>query len=60
MSVIATGSIRIEGTPYMVADHPDGILALAGGDLYLAGNAAAGATSYSGLLYARAQCLRDG
>ncbi len=60
MSVIATGSIRIEGTPYMVADHPDGILALAGGDLYLAGNAAAGSTSYSGMLYARAQCLATG
>jgi hypothetical protein len=60
MSVIATGSIRIEGTPYMRADHDDGILALAGGDLYLAGNAAAGATSYSGMLYARAQCLATG
>jgi hypothetical protein len=60
MSVIATGSIRIEGTPYMRADHDDGILALAGGDLYLAGNAAAGATSYSGLMYARAQCLATG
>jgi hypothetical protein len=60
MSVIATGSIRMEGTPYLVADHDDNILALAGGDLYLAGNAAAGATSYSGLLYARAQCLATG
>jgi hypothetical protein len=60
MSVIATGSIRIEGTPYMIADHEDNILALAGGDLYLAGNAAAGATSYSGMLYARAQCLATG
>ena len=60
MSVIATGSIRIEGTPYMRPDHDDGILALAGGDLYLAGNAAAGATSYSGLLYARAQCYARG
>jgi hypothetical protein len=60
MSVIATGSIRIEGTPYMRADHDDGILALAGGDLYLAGNAAAGATSYSGMLYARAQCYATG
>ena len=60
MSVIATGSIRIEGTPYIVADQDDNILALAGGDLYLAGNAAAGATSYSGLLYARAQCLATG
>jgi hypothetical protein len=60
MSVIASGSIRIEGTPYIRADHDDGILALAGGDLYLAGNAAAGATSYSGMLYARAQCVATG
>jgi hypothetical protein len=60
MSVIATGSIRIEGTPYIVADQDDNILALAGGDLYLAGNAAAGAISYSGLLYARAQCVATG
>jgi len=60
MSVIATGSIRIEGTPIMRPDHDDGILALAGGDLYLAGNAAAGATSYSGLIYARAQCYARG
>jgi hypothetical protein len=60
MSVIATGSIRMEGTPYLVADHDDGILALAGGDIYLAGNAAAGATSYSGMIYARAQCLATG
>jgi hypothetical protein len=60
MSIIASGSIRIEGTPYIIADHDDNILALAGGDLYLAGNAAAGATSYSGLLYARAQCLATG
>jgi hypothetical protein len=60
ISVIATGSIRMDGTPYLVADHDDGILALAGGDLYLAGNAAAGATSYSGMLYARAQCYGTG
>jgi hypothetical protein len=60
MSVIASGSIRLEGTPYMRSDHDDGILALAGGDLYLAGNAAAGATNYSGMLYARAQCMALG
>lgn len=60
MSVIATGSIRIEGTPIMRPDHDDGILALAGGDVYLAGNAAAGVTSYSGLIYARAQCYARG
>lgn len=58
--MIATGSIRLEGTPYLTYDHDDGILALAGGDLYLAGNAAAGATNYSGMLYARAQCMALG
>jgi hypothetical protein len=57
MSIIASGSIRIEGTPYMKPDHEDNILALAGGDVYLAGNAAAGSTNYSGMIYAGAQCL---
>jgi hypothetical protein len=60
MSVIASGSIRIEGTPYMTPSQPDNILALAGGDVYLAGNAAAGATNYSGLIYAGAQCMALG
>jgi hypothetical protein len=60
MSIIASGSIRIEGTPYMTPSQPDGILALAGGDVYLAGNAAAGATNYSGMIYAGAQCLATG
>ena len=60
ISVLATGSIRIEGTPYLKADHPDGILAMAGGDVYLAGNPAAGALSYQGMAYARAQCSAQG
>jgi hypothetical protein len=60
MSIIASGSIRIEGTPVLVPDHPDNILALAGGDIYLAGNAAGGVNNYSGLIYAGAQCIALG
>lgn len=60
ISILATGSIRVEGTPYLAADHEDGILLLAAGDVYLAGNAAAGATSYQGMVYAGAQCAAQG
>jgi hypothetical protein len=60
ISILATGSIRVEGTPYLAADHEDGILLLAAGDVYLAGNAAAGANSYQGLVYAGAQCAAEG
>jgi hypothetical protein len=60
MSIIASGSIRLEGTPVLIPDHPDNILALAGGDIYLAGNAAAGVNNYSGLIYAGAQCMALG
>jgi hypothetical protein len=60
ISILATGSIKVEGTPYLVADQEDGILLLAAGDVYLAGNAAAGATSYQGMVYAGAQCATQG
>jgi len=60
LSILATGSIRIEGTPYLKADHDEGILAMAGGDIYLAGNPAAGALSYQGMVYAGAQCAAQG
>ena len=60
ISILATGSIRVEGTPYLAADQEDGILLLAAGDVYLAGNAAAGATSYQGMIYAGAQCAAQG
>jgi hypothetical protein len=53
---MATGSIRVEGTPYLIPDHPDGILLMADGDIYLAGNNTAGAVNYSGMVYGGAQC----
>jgi hypothetical protein len=60
LSILATGSIRVEGMPFLTADHPDGIQLMAGGDIYLAGNPAAGTTSYQGMIYAGAQCSAQG
>jgi hypothetical protein len=60
LSILATGSIKIEGTPYIAADHDDGIMVMARGDIYLAGNATAGTTSYQGMAYAGAQCSAQG
>jgi hypothetical protein len=60
MTILATGSINFEGTPYIRADHPDGILMMAGGDVAIAGNPAGGALSYQGMIYAGAQCKVSG
>jgi hypothetical protein len=60
MSVLATGSIQIAGTPTIVADHDDGILLMAGGDVTIAGNPSGGATNYQGMIYAGAQCAASG
>jgi len=60
MSILATKSIRVEGTPYLKADHDEGLLFMAGGDIYIAGNPAAGAISYQGTMYAGAQCTGTG
>jgi hypothetical protein len=51
ITVIATGSIKISSKPFIKADHPDGILLLAGGDLDLQGD-----WGGEGLVYARSQC----
>ena len=47
-------------TPIIEADHPDGILVMAGGDLQAGGNAAGSTPFYSGLLYASGQCQVNG
>jgi hypothetical protein len=60
MTILATGSITFEGTPYIRADHEDGILMMAGGDVAIAGNPAGGALSYQGMIYAGAQCKVSG
>ncbi len=60
MTILATGSIAVAGTPVIVPDHPDGILFMAGGDVSVAGNPTAGADSYTGMIYAGAQCSAAG
>jgi hypothetical protein len=60
MSVVATGSIEVAGNPFITPDHDDGILFLAGGDVALSGNPTAGASNFSGLVYAGAQCKTSG
>jgi hypothetical protein len=56
LSILSTKSIRVEGTPYIQPDHPDGILLMAGGDIYMAGNNTTGVSNYQGMVYAGAQC----
>lgn len=60
ISLLASGSVQIGGTPIIEADHPDGILVMAGGDLQAGGNAAGSTPFYSGLLYASGQCQVNG
>ena len=57
VSVLATGSIGLAGVPYLRPDHEDGILLMAAGDVSLGGNPG---SSYSGLVYAGAQCAASG
>jgi hypothetical protein len=60
LSVVATGSIEVSGNPFLIADHDDEILFLAGGDLSISGNPSAGANNFQGLVYAGAQCKTSG
>ena len=60
ITLIASGSIDVGGTPVIMADHPDGILILAGGDVQIGGNAAATTPYYRGLVYAGSQCQVNG
>jgi hypothetical protein len=60
LTILATKSIRVEGTPYLRPDHPDNIQFMAGGDLYVAGNNTTGVDNYQGLMYAAAQCAATG
>jgi hypothetical protein len=60
MSIIATGSILISGTPFLVPSSPDRIMFLSGADVEIAGNPDAGALNYEGLIYANSQCKING
>jgi len=56
LSIVASGSIKVDGTPYIRPDHPDNILLLAGGDIEISGNNTTGVDNYQGMVYAGAQC----
>jgi hypothetical protein len=60
LSIIASGSIKVDGTPYLRPDDPDNILFLAGGDIFLAGNNTTGVDNFQGMVYAGAQCIAQG
>jgi hypothetical protein len=60
ISIIASGSIKVDGTPYIRPNHPDNILLLAGGDITMAGNNTTGVDNYQGMVYAGAQCEAQG
>lgn len=51
VSIIAGGSIKVSAKPFMRANHPDGIVLLAGGDMDIQGDA-----GFNGLVYGGGQC----
>jgi hypothetical protein len=57
-SIFATGSVRLGGNPVMKALDPDEVLVVGDGDVRWEG--AAAGNSYSGLIYAGAQCTVTG
>jgi hypothetical protein len=59
-TLIATGSVKIAGTPYIAPATTDSIMIVSGGDVWVSGNPTAGATSYEGLIYANSQCYLSG
>jgi hypothetical protein len=60
LSIIATGGIAIGGSPFLVADHSEGWLLLAGGDLDLSGKGEIGYSNANGHLYGGSQCQIGG
>lgn len=59
-SIVATGSIGVNGNPYLVPVTVDSILFLAGGDVSVTGNPSGTAINYQGMIYADDQCLVAG
>ena len=60
ITIIATGSVSVTGTPFLKPATSDSILIVAGGDVNLAGNASGTANNYEGLVYAENQCVVAG
>ena len=60
LTLLTSGSIKMDGNPYLVAAHPDSILIAAKGDLKLNGNPVGGNKNFEGLIYGWAQCEMNG
>jgi hypothetical protein len=59
-TIVATGSVKVSGTPYLAPATSDSISIVSGGDVWVSGNAASGALSDDGLIYANSQCYLSG
>ncbi len=60
ITLLATGSVKIAGNPKIAADHSDGILIVAAGDVRISGNSSGTTPAYSGMIYAGSQCMVNG
>ncbi len=60
ISLLATGSVRVGGTPVVEPDHSEGVLIVSGGDVQIGGNAKSYDPYYAGLIYGRSQCQVNG
>ncbi len=60
ISILATGSIDLSGRPFMLPDHSEGWLLMAGGDLKVGGKAEIGYVNVEGRLYGGSQCQFGG
>jgi hypothetical protein len=60
ISILATGSVQMTGTPAIESTHPDGILIMAAGDVQAGGNAAGTTPFYEGMVYSGSQCQVNG
>lgn len=60
ITILATGSVDIGGTPIITSEHKEDLLIVAEGDVEMGGNTSGTTPQYSGLIYAGAQCGLNG
>lgn len=60
ITIAATGSVKLGGTPVIRSDHSANVLIVSGGDVQIAGNASGATVNYQGTIYAHGQCQVNG
>jgi len=60
ITIAATGSVELGGTPVIRSDHSENVLIVSGGDVQIGGNASGATANYSGTIYAHSQCRVNG